>query len=1089
MSHKRSRQRGLAVAAILCGLGCVAQASPVNLVTNASFDIPLRYNGTTLRQISAPDVAYLSSTVARRRAWTPLPAQGWFAEGDTADGISVVDGEAHTGLRCLRASADAGVARSAISSFEARVEPGPVMLTAWVKTKAAKGSLGLDLVNGWQQVTQKSAAVRQSVELPADSGGWTQIKLIAQAPQAMNCLLRLSVSSGIAWLDDVQIVQTTVEEPFNVRPCEWLRLRLAGFDEESLPQIRAGSANAVDLLLSSESRVPLTGKASVWFGPWNAPKKTLLATFDSALLKPDVPQKVHVPIGAAAAGAYVFTVALEQGDEAVLDGANEFHPLALSGGVVSNGCVSSRCALRLAIAPSTRPQDIFGVANGMLGTGKGSWFGGLDPQEFLDASQIGVRCARNGYCDDYGYEAAMGGMSFHVMDVTGVPGLGGFIDEIGKDGDLTSVNPAYPDELDVTSPGGLARLTARARAMGRYFADRPLIASYQMANESPQINRGHLCPSPAADAAFREWCRKRYITIDHANALWNTHYASWNEVEQIVSARFLDEVKAQPKLTGAAAIDWTASTGRLSGDVLKRMNANPGLAMDWLRWRTAVTLNAYQTFHDAAKKISPSTLISTNLCWPDFYPQMVMPFDRAMDVTMLDVQYISGLPRALGTSYEMIDAIEMAESCAPGKPVWGIETYYQPQWPAEVLALQNWGLLAHGMSNNLVFGWKPYSDAGAVKGIRAWEKSNAPPMWFIIDNDGAKLPGYVAYKRSLEEIRAYHERYNGFSIRRAPTDTAFYVSPDTAHYAGMETGNMPWNSSWQRTRNNLIFLLRMHGVAVDYVDDETLPGMPGKYRKIVVPAAYILSQSAASRIASFAKHGGTVILAGASGLRDPWLRPYSTTGGEAWADLGWSAPNFSTGYAPVSFEPSPVAASSSAAAQAITAGKEFRGENFGRIAGAGPIADAAGNTIGWQRPWGAGKLIAYGVFPDTYSGDPHASKNLHAYVADLIRRGDLKASARFVSGDGWVAGAPGTGSPVVEVVVRRKSDREQFLYCLNQGGSGGGIVEAALAPGRWTATDILTGARVKGARMDKGTWSAPLSFGPFGYTIIRLARE
>ena len=46
-------------------------------------------------------------------------------------------------------------------------------------------------------------------------------------------------------------------------------------------------------------------------------------------------------------------------------------------------------------------------------------------------------------------------------------------------------------------------------------------------------------------------------------------------------------------------------------------------------------------------------------------------------------------------------------------------------------------------------------------------------------------------------------------------------------------------------------------------------------------------------------------------------------------------------------------------------------EHRGEIRGAEPINDILGHTVGRTRPWGKGKLIAYGIFPDEYTTNPH----------------------------------------------------------------------------------------------------------------------
>ena len=123
-----------------------------------------------------------------------------------------------------------------------------------------------------------------------------------------------------------------------------------------------------------------------------------------------------------------------------------------------------------------------------------------------------------------------------------------------------------------------------------------------------------------------------------------------------------------------------------------------------------------------------------------------------------------------------------------------------------------------------------------------------------------------------------------------PTPVALYVSPDTGLLVNYETGNKPWGSVWFRTRAALNFALRLQGVSSDYVDDLSLPSSVGKYRYLIVPASKALSREAAGRIASFARSGGTVVLAGVSGLADQWLRANDILGGEAWAELNWRAP-------------------------------------------------------------------------------------------------------------------------------------------------------------------------------------------------------
>lgn len=637
----------------------------------------------------------------------------------------------------------------------------------------------------------------------------------------------------------------------------------------------------------------------------------------------------------------------------------------------------------------------------------------------------------------------------------------------------------------------MALMKGNAAEVGKANAENPLIVSYQMDNESMFPFFHGLCPTAAADAHFRQWCQKRHGDLGTLNRRWGTAYKSWNEVEQPASARYVEEIKTRPRPQGAAAVDWSASLGTLTPEIHKRMLAVPGRGMDWGRWRTASSLWPYDTFRTSARQYDHKTLYSSNLCWPNFSPQMSMPFFRHMDATMLDVQYTAGtgLSRGLGTPMEMMEILELAESNAPDKPLWGIEIYTQPQWPAKFAALQNWGLVAHGMRNTLVFAWGPYSDSGIPKEPRAWEKPDAKPMWMLIDLDGKKLPGYFSNQRSVREIGEFHKRYDGLSLRRVGTDVAFFVLRDTAEYGGLESANRPWLSTWIRTRSNLCYLLRL-GISADFVDDETLPTAPGRFRTLIVPAAYVLSQETAEKLAAFAHGGGTVILAGASGVVDPWLNKYPNLGGPAWVELGWVAGSFRPETANVDFRPGKTVPAGSAER------KPFKGVDIGTMPGAQPIRDGRGSIVGWTRPWGSGKLVAYGVLPDCelYNANPHPSPNQAAWIRQLITVGGLGSSGRWTSSEKIEnrSDKHGEGDPIVEVVVRVRKGRkaqEKFIILLNRGGAGSGLVEVPLAGGGWQASDALSGAPLANAGLAHGMWRLNLAVRPWEYRVFRLTSE
>ncbi len=250
----------------------------------------------------------------------------------------------------------------------------------------------------------------------------------------------------------------------------------------------------------------------------------------------------------------------------------------------------------------------------------------------------------------------------------------------------------------------------------------------------------------------------------------------------------------------------------------------------------------------------------------------------------------------------------------------------------------------------------------------------------------------------------------------------------------------------------------------------TLPNAPGQYQTIIVPASHVLSQEAAKRLANFTRQGGTLVLAGVSGQVDPWLKPYANVGGPAWSTLKWSA---------VHAKPRPMPAYDSTT--------EFWGSGFKSTLDGTKIADPKGRTLGSKQSWGKGTLIAYDLFPVRYNQSPHLPVSMTQWTQQLIKLAKLQHVGRFVNdqiGDG--SGHLGIGVPVVEVVVRVKSETEKFIFCMNQGGAGSGEIQIPLISGSWQATDVLSNQPIEKASWEQGAWRLKVEMKPWESRVIRL---
>ncbi len=1090
-----------AIAVTVCGFGLsIAMADEQaklwgattgNLLRNGGFELGSEFNGASMRI----GTEFLLNILAGQGKCRRLPAEGWWTEGDCLEGASVVEGEAHAGDKALVVETPAGKKGAARSAPEIAVPVGPVTLSAWVRTSNAKGELEVEFVaTGARKDENPRSLGRKSVPVPEGAQEWSRVSVTADAPSSAAAVVRVRGEAGRIVVDNVQLESGGSPTAFDVRVEERLRVCFKGVAEERLPIWREKDGDSRKLLIRNDSQVAITGSLEVWIGSCSNPKSEKVASVEEVEIDPGDVETVRLRLDHLAPGAYALAIVLHRDGNVALDSSRFVDAAAPIGGTNSNSMLKARAALRFAIAPAIAPAKIFGVGNGMLGYGwkdmSGSWFGGWPLALFETACGEGFVCGR-GQCgrDDEAFLFAAAGVPLHRME--NVNAVGG-----APEGALFQP-PGVKGGIDFWNPDGMAFLKEKAAAISKANAENPLIVSYQMANESPFPFKDGLCATAAADAHFRTWCEKRHGDLGTLNRRWGTTYADWSEVEQPASVRYAEELKNRPKKEGAAAIDWLASLGNLTPEVHARMMAVPGRGMDWMRWRTWSSLWMYETFRAEAKRHDDKTLYSTNLCWPDFWPQMSMPFFRRMDVAMLDCQYTSGLPRGLGNPMEMMEILEMAESCANGKPVWGIEIYVQPQWPAAFAALQNWGVAAHGMTNNLVFAWGPYSDHGVPKEVRAWEKPDAVPMWMLIDLDGTKLPAYHTNQKSLKEIHEFHKRHDALTLNRVATDIAFYVSEDTSEYISLETANKPWGSSWTRTRNNLSYLLRMNGVTADFVDGETLPEKPGVFNVVVVPASYALSQEAAERLAGFAARGGTVVLAGPCGIVDPWLKPYENVGGPAWKELGWRAKGGKLEAAAVDFVGAGLAAAKDGENKngPINEAAVFKKIDMEPLPDAEALKDTAGAVVGWARAWGKGRLVAYTVLPDSYTGNPHPSLNHMAWMRHLVKVGGVKRTGGWrSSGVATTAGAHGEGSPVVEVVVRvRKGEgaKEKFVFMLNEGGAGEGTVEIPVAEGvtEWKIVDVIHPEATLSPTVRGGALEIAMRLLPWEYRVLRMTGD
>ena len=636
---------------------------------------------------------------------------------------------------------------------------------------------------------------------------------------------------------------------------------------------------------------------------------------------------------------------------------------------------------------SYRPRDLYGIGNGMICE---YWAGHslCGPTNAFEARDLKPVCLGKGDA----FEVAVARAPNTVEC-----GIDGPCQNGGED-----VNTPDGRHINAHSPAGRAELLRRARGFGERAARNPQWAATKLENEQFYLNRGDFCPDKWADADFRAWLQKRYGgDLARLNAAWGTSLASWGEAAQPVSAV---AGAGQIEKTGGEAIDWMAAMGKFTDESKAAVRRNPAQSLDWFRWRAWSVNRVYADYVAEAKRAArgANVLYGNNYPWPNYFAHIIWPQWRWQDVIELDLQYVCGIEKTLGNNEEMIDILEAAESIGKrhGKPIWGREVYYQPRYPGEVAALQNWAMAAHGMDVALVFAWKPYADWGREifrTGTNSWEKKESPPMWFMIDTDGTRLPGYHAAKRSAAEVAALHGRIDMRKLERIPGETALYWSTETSAYIMYQTFDRPYESPFARARPDITAGLRYRGARVEFLDDAMLGELtPEKYPVCVVPPAPVVSDAALAKLRAYAERGGRLVLFAPFNTLDVNLRAKGDAGGAA----GWKGDVRLVGDFPVRYNPCP-----------------HDSETYAR--------------------WFDG------------------------FVRDAgIPRSAWWENASAMTASGQQQNGPGKGLPVVEVVVRRHAATgRRYAFVLNKGGAGEGSLRGPDFEGM-KLRDALSGEEV-----------------------------
>jgi beta-galactosidase len=399
---------------------------------------------------------------------------------------------------------------------------------------------------------------------------------------------------------------------------------------------------------------------------------------------------------------------------------------------------------------------------------------------------------------------------------------------------------AYPQTLPVTADGHRLYPGARQafcpsspiyrahavalteRIAGRY-ADHPALAMWHVHNEYGCHNPRCYCDVSAE--AFQGWLRERYATIDALNEAWGT--AFWSQ-------RYGDWAEILPPRQAPTFIN---PTQRLDFD---RFGSDQFLAC--MRAETAVL-----------RRLTPDTPITTNYLPHPF--RAIDYWSWAGEVDVVAIDHYLRVARA-DPEVDLSLSADMARSLGGGAP-WLLMEHstsavnWQPRNRAKRPGEMRRNSLAHlarGADGVMFFQWRQ-SRAGAEKFHSA-----------MVPHAGTETKVW----REVVELGALLGRLSEVKGSRVAADVAV-VFDWPAWWAGDQDAHPTTDARYTEAVRALHGSLWRAGVAVDLVPPSA---DLSRYRLVLVPGLYLVSDADASNIAGYVAGGGHALVTYFSGIVD-----------------------------------------------------------------------------------------------------------------------------------------------------------------------------------------------------------------------------
>jgi beta-galactosidase len=384
------------------------------------------------------------------------------------------------------------------------------------------------------------------------------------------------------------------------------------------------------------------------------------------------------------------------------------------------------------------------------------------------------------------------------------------------------------DTYAVSAPAYREASRRIARMLGERFGQHAGLRGWHLHNEYGTLDHG-----PHAARSFRAWLRDRYGSLDALNEEWST--AFWSQRYQ----------------------DWEEITPPRATQYLH----NPAQLIDFRRYSSDEMLAAMLEQRDEIRATGSTAPMTTNFMLPTWNHLEQWSWAEELDTVSLDhyldtagsdaeahVAYGSDLARSWSSG-----AWVLMEQNARGISL-GDRTVVKS--PSRMIR-HSLGYIARGSQSSLFFQWR-----ASVGGAEQWHSG-------LVPHTGGSTEHFAAISELgsiLERIAPAVELPEDGPLVEAEVGIVWHADG----WWALETPHMPndairYSDEVRATHRSLW----RAGIPVDFVRPEA---EAHRYRLLVVPCLYPLSDAQVAWLEGYVAAGGTLVVTFLSGISDPSLR-------------------------------------------------------------------------------------------------------------------------------------------------------------------------------------------------------------------------